>query len=232
MDIINLLKNTEGKILEFKQDLSSPMGILRAMVAFANTAGGTILIGVADKSKHVSGVQDPLAMEEKLANLTSDHIAPQLLPEIEVIPWRNVYLLAIQIFPSSARPHYLKQQGIEKGTYIRVGSTNRLVDKIMLSELQRIKIEDSFDKQSMPELDVEAIDLHVAAKIFSPIRKLDKAALESLDLITTYQRKKVPTVGGIILFGKDRLKLFPDAWIQVGRFAGVTKTNIIDTQEI
>ena len=232
MDITHLLKNTECKTLEFKQDLSSPMGILRTMVAFANTAGGTLLIGVEDQSKHIQGVQDPLALEEKIANLTSDHITPQLLPEIEVIPWRNVYLLAIQIFPSSVRPHYLKQQGIEKGTYIRVGSTNRSVDKIMLSELQRIKIEDSFDKQSMPELGVEAIDLPMASKIFAPIRKLDKAALESLDLVTTYQRKKVPTVGGIILFGKDRLTLFPDAWIQVGRFTGVTKTSITDTQEI
>jgi ATP-dependent DNA helicase RecG len=44
--------------------------------------------------------------------------------------------------------------------------------------------------------------------------------------------KKVPTAGGILLFGKEKLKIFPDAWIQVGRFAGITKTHIIDTQEI
>jgi predicted HTH transcriptional regulator len=36
----------------------------------------------------------------------------------------------------------------------------------------------------------------------------------------------------MILFGKNRLKYFPDAWIQVGRFSGKTKTNIRDTQEI
>src|SRR5262249_16314293 len=45
-------------------------------------------------------------------------------------------------------------------------------------------------------------------------------------------QKKVPTAGGMILFGKDRLKYFPDAWIQVGRFAGHTKTKIFDTQQI
>jgi len=232
MDITKLLKDSEGKTLEFKQDLSSPMGVLRTMVAFANTAGGTILIGVEDKTKHICGIKNPLMVEEKLANLINDHIMPQLLPEIEVIPWRNGYLLAVQIFPSSTRPHYLKQQGIEKGTYIRVGSTNRLVDKTMLSELQRVKIEDSFDKQPLAELNSEAIDFRVVSELFASVRKLNKEDLESLDLMTTCQRRKVPTFGGMILFGRDRHKYFPDAWIQVGRFVGINKTKIFDTQEI
>jgi len=180
----------------------------------------------------VCGVQDPLALEEKLANLTNDCIVPQLLPEIEVVPWRNTYLLVVQVFPSSVKPHFLKKQGLEKGTYIRVGSSNRLADKITLVELQRVKFEDSFDKQAMLDLSSEAIDFRVASELFAPVKKLSKTDLDSMDLATTYQQKKVPTAGGIILFGKGRLKYFPDAWIQVGRFAGVTKTHIVDTQEI
>jgi predicted HTH transcriptional regulator len=60
-----LLKGQEGKTFEFKRDLSSPEGILKCMVAFANTAGGIIIIGVEDATKHVRGVQDVLATEEK-----------------------------------------------------------------------------------------------------------------------------------------------------------------------
>ena len=48
MDVLELLKKPEGKTLEFKRDLSSPGGILRVLVAFANTAGGTLIIGVED----------------------------------------------------------------------------------------------------------------------------------------------------------------------------------------
>jgi len=40
-----------GKTLEFKRDLSSPDGILKCMVAFANAAGGIIIIGVEDGTK-------------------------------------------------------------------------------------------------------------------------------------------------------------------------------------
>lgn len=232
MDIAHLLKQPEGKTLEFKENLNSPRGVLRAIVAFANTAGGTVIIGVEDKTKHVCGVESPHDLEEKLANLIDDSIDPQILPEIEVVPWRKLYLLVVQVFPSSARPHYLKQEGAEKGVYIRVGSTNRLADAIMQTELQRVKVEDSFDKQPISASSSEAIDFQVAAELFAPVKKLTQVDLESLDLVTKYQEKKVPTAGGLILFGKDRLKHFPDAWIQVGRFAGVTKTKIFDTQEI
>lgn len=39
MNLLELLKRPEGKTLEFKRDLSSPEGVLRSLVAFANTAG-------------------------------------------------------------------------------------------------------------------------------------------------------------------------------------------------
>ena len=71
MNLTKLLCSPEGKTLEFKRNLSSPEGFLRTAVAFANTAGGTILIGVEDRTRHVRGVPDPLAVEERVANLVS-----------------------------------------------------------------------------------------------------------------------------------------------------------------
>ena len=41
----------------------------------------------------------------------------------------------------------------------------------------------------------------------------------------------MPTVGGMILFGKERERHFPDAWIQAGRFAGTDKSRILDRAE-
>jgi predicted HTH transcriptional regulator len=55
VDVVELLKRPEGKTLEFKRDLSTPDGVLKTIVAFANTAGGTLLLGVEDKSRHVRG---------------------------------------------------------------------------------------------------------------------------------------------------------------------------------
>lgn len=48
MEISDLIKQPESKVLEFKRDLSSVGPILKTIVAFANTAGGTLIIGLAN----------------------------------------------------------------------------------------------------------------------------------------------------------------------------------------
>ena len=105
MNLLELLKRPEGKTLEFKRDLSSPEGVLRSLVAFANTAGGTVLVGVEDRTRHVRGVHEPLDLEERLANLISDSIVPRLVPELELIPWRRSHVVAVQVHASPVRPH-------------------------------------------------------------------------------------------------------------------------------
>jgi ATP-dependent DNA helicase RecG len=232
MDLLDLLKRHEGKTLEFKRDLSSPDGALKTIVAFANTAGGTILVGVEDRTGHVRGVHDVLELEERAANLISDSIAPRLAPAIEILPWRRTQVLAIQVYPSPTRPHYLKRAGVDSGTYVRVGSTNRRADAEMIQELRRTARGESFDEQPMPDLDSEALDFRAASESFAAIRTISRRDLVTLRLLTEYQGRKVPTVAGILLFGHDRERHFPDAWIQVGRFAGVDKAQIADHAEI
>lgn len=227
-----LLTRPEGKTLEFKRDLSSPDGVLKTIVAFANTAGGTLLVGVEDRTGHVRGVRDALDLEEQLANLISDAVAPRLVPDIEILPWRRTQVLAVQIHPSPARPHYLKPEGIESGVYVRVASTNRRADAEMVQELRRFARGESFDEQPMPDLNSEALDFRAASESFAPIRKLGQRDLETLRLITDHQGRKVPTVGGVLLFGLDRERHFPDAWIQAGRFRGADKSHIADRAEI
>ena len=232
MDFVDLLKRPEGKTLEFKRDLSSPDGVLRSIVAFANTAGGTLLLGVEDKTRHVRGVQNPLAMEERLANVISDSVLPRLVPELEILPWRRTHVLAVQVYPSPSRPHYLKRAGLDTGVYVRVGSSNRRADSDMIEELRRFARGEAYDEQTMPEFDSEALDFRVASESFAPVRRLGRADLETLRLVAKHQGRKVPTVGGMLLFGKQRERLFPDAWIQAGRFRGVDKTHIADSVQI
>ena len=84
LSIENLIAQPESKTLEFKRDLSSPKSLLRTLVAFANTAGGRLIIGVGD-DRQIVGVKDPLDEEERLCNLVADTIAPRLVPNIELI---------------------------------------------------------------------------------------------------------------------------------------------------
>ena len=231
MDLIDLLRKPEGKTLEFKRDLSSANPFLRSVVAFSNTSGGTILIGVEDRTRHVMGIADPVALEERVANLVVDSISPKVLPDIEILRYSDRHLLAVRVYPSSSRPHSLGADP-ETGVYVRVGSTNRIADEHLVAEMRRYARRESFDERPMPELDSGAIDFRAASESFSEFRRLMQRDLDILRLCVTHQGSRVPTVGGILLFGRNRLAHFPDAWIQAGRFSGIDKTNILDRAEL
>jgi predicted HTH transcriptional regulator len=222
----------EGKTLEFKRDLTSPEGVLKAIVAFANTSGGVILIGAEDRTRKVKGIGDVLAEEERLASLIADSISPTLVPSMEVLPWRKTQALAIEIYPSPNRPHYLHRLGPAAGVFVRVGSTNRRADEFLIEEMRRYNQVSSFDEQPMPDLNSEAIDFRAASEYFKPVRKLTPHGLQSLKLTASYQGRIVPTIGGVLLFGAARLRHFPDAWIQAGRFAGRDRRRILDSVEV
>lgn len=231
MDLAVLLQQEEGKTLEFKRDLSSPDKALQTLIAFANTAGGVLLLGVENRTKQVVGIADPLREEERLANLIADRIEPRLVPTVEIVAWRSVQVIAVEIYPSPNRPHRLKNLGLENGVFVRIGSTNRRADQPLIHEMRRMARNETYDESLLPHLDSEAIDFRVAAELFPRRPGLDRAALQTLRVLARQERKLVPTVGGLLLFGKAPEREFPDAWIQCGRFAGTNKSVLADTLE-
>ena len=231
MDLAHLLVQSEGKTLEFKRDLSSLKRILRTVVAFANTSGGTLLIGVDDTTHDVRGVRNAREEEERLTNLVTDSISPQLVPDVELLRYREEMVLGVAVYPSPRRPHYLGDSP-ETGTYVRVGSTNRIADRDLVAEMRRVSRGEGFDEQPMPELDSEAIDMDVVSDSFSEYRRILDGDADLLGLLTSHQGRRVPSVGGMLLFGRDRLAHFPDAWIQAGRFAGLDRSHISEQIEL
>ena len=115
-----------------------------------------------------------------MASLISDHIAPRLMPEIEILRWRRTQVLAVQLHPSANRPHYLKREGPDGGVYVRVGSTNRRADRELIEELHQFARGEAFDEQPMPDLDSEVLDFRAASESFAPVRRICRRDLEIL----------------------------------------------------
>lgn len=227
----HLLTQPEGKTLEFKRDLSSPKPLLKTLVAFANTAGGRLVVGVDDQ-RRVVGVAQPLDDEERLCNLIADSISPRLVPSIELITVDGHTLLVVDVFVSGSRPHWIKAEGPEQGVYVRLGSTSRQADQQLIEELRRSAQGVAFDEIPMPELGVDDLDLATARQLFQGISPLDEQALRTLKLLTPTQGHWVPTQGAVLLFGKNRRMHFSDAWVQCGRFLGTDKAAIFDHMDI
>lgn len=230
--ITQIITMPGGKTLEFKRNLSSPINILKTLVAFANSAGGRLLIGVEDETREVLGIENPLDEEERLCNLIADSIEPRLVPNVDLISFEDKTLLIVEVYPSGSRPHWLRTEGPEEGVYVRLGSTNRKADWELIAELKRGAEGKSFDEQALPDMTIDDLDFDAATACFERHRKLVKNDLESLRLVARHQGHLVPTVGGMLVFGKDREMVFPDAWIQCGRFIGKDKADIFDHIDI
>ena len=79
-----MIQKEENKTLEFKENTKSLDRILKTIIAFANTAGGTMLIGIRDGTKEIVGVTNVLEDELKIANAIATTIRPLLSVDINI----------------------------------------------------------------------------------------------------------------------------------------------------
>lgn len=231
--IEGFLAHDEGKTLEFKESCRPLKRIVRTVVAFANTAGGTIVIGVRDKTKEVVGIADPLVDEERLANAFADGVRPLLLPDVQIHAWRKRQLLVVTV-PHAVGPFHVRSEGAESGVYVRrLGSTNRPAGPELLAELQRLARNTFFDEQACSETSSEDIDFRAASELFTEVsRPLTPPKRRSLGLVLSQGAREVPSVGAVLLFGKTRARLFPSATIRCARFLGKDTAKFLDQTEI
>jgi ATP-dependent DNA helicase RecG len=233
MNIELLLKEPESKTLEFKKDLSSINPILKTIVAFANTAGGLIIIGRSPEG-NIVGIEDIFKAEEKLANAIADSISPIILPEIEIVTIQGKNLIVLKVSHWKG-PFYIRSLGIPNGVFVRLGSTSRPAGTELIAELQRSTSLTSFDQQPLNELSKNSIDDEKVKKIFAKTtKKITEEKLLSLGVLTHSSNGVVPSIGGLILFGKEkeRTRLVADARVSCARFAGDTKAEFLDQHDI
>ena len=232
MEITHYLKQQKGKTLEFKENCLPLFKIVQTVVAFANTAGGALIIGVRDKTREVIGLSDPLKEEERLANAFADGIRPLMIPDIQFSSFRNRNLIIVSV-PHAICPYYMRSEGPEKGVYIRLGSTNRRAGPDMIETIRRLSRNISFDEQPCTEINSEGIDFRAASEFFASVsRQLTPSISKTLGLIISQGGRDIPTQGAVLLFGKNRQQFFPDAVIRCARFQGTNTNRFLDHLEI
>jgi predicted HTH transcriptional regulator len=175
---------------------------------------------------------DPLADEERLANAFADGIRPLLVPDIQIHAWRKLHLIVVTV-PHAVGPFYVRSEGPEAAVYVRLGSTNRPAGPELLAELQRLARNTFFDEQPCADVRSEDIDFRDASELFAAVsRPLTPAKQRSLGLVVTHSAREMPSIGAVLLFGKNRGRLFPSATIRCARFLGKDTAKFLDQTEI
>ena len=134
-----LVKQGEGQHLEFKKKANHPEKVVKELVAFANTDGGTLLLGVDDNGT-VSGVRaiegELFAIEEAIEK----YIRPTLTYSTEIIRINEKKGVAsLRISPKQEKVYYIKKNGgNRKGiAFIRKRDQSLKASKEMREILER-----------------------------------------------------------------------------------------------
>ncbi len=242
--LIDEIKAGENSNLEFKVEIPQKSEkYIKTIVAFANTSGGKIIIGIDDKTHNIVGVDknEVFKMMDNITNTISDMCYPQIFPNIEITTINEKCLIVIEIYPGANRPYYIKSLGKEKGTFIRVSGTSRLVDEAILKDLELQGSRHSFDEMVCVE---EKYNPDKAQKLCTTIQKYMISSLK-----TEEEKNKIPNITiqnlinwGIIknmegtLFPTNALILltnntFPFAKIQCALFKGTERVVFLDKRD-
>ena len=172
----------ESETLELKQELTK--NIKKEIVAFANSKGGTIYIGITDTGE-ILGLKDIKSDIESLSGMIREGIIGNLTTytdiEIKEIDKKDVIELHITSAPE--KPYYLADKGLKSsGVYIRHGSsTIQATDEI----IRKMLIESS--KKSFEEeiSNVQELTFDYAKEIFKKRNiEFSNEKFKSLKMIT------------------------------------------------
>jgi len=128
--ITKLIQQGEHQTQDFKYCISDSKKIARSLVAFANTDGGRLLVGVKDNGR-IAGVRsdEEYYMIESAAKIYSK-------PEIEFTTRQHLIegktVLEVIIEPSTKKPHFARDEEGKWWAYFRKADENRLANKIMI----------------------------------------------------------------------------------------------------
>lgn len=128
----------ESKSVEFKESLpDKSIKYMKTVVAFANGNGGKLIFGIQDNTCEVVGIPDDDIFKtmDAITNAISDSCEPAIIPDISLQTIEDKTIIIVEVSSGRQRPYYIKSQGMEKGTYVRVSGTTRAADSYMVKEL-------------------------------------------------------------------------------------------------
>ena len=113
-----LIAQGESTRLEFKRSISAAHRIARTLVAFANTSGGTLLIGVTDDGI-IAGVSSESREMHKIEEAADQLAEPPLSITYETLLPDGRKVLIITIEESTEKPHYALDETGRRTIYVR-----------------------------------------------------------------------------------------------------------------
>lgn len=235
VELLNIIENGENSYIEFKEEGTKAKELAEEIVAFANSEGGTILIGVSDDGK-IKGITDK-NIEEKIMNVCRNNCIPNIIPVYESVELDGLRISVVNIPKGLNKPYYT----VDHKYYIRVGTTKRIASREELMRLFEANGSIHFDISPVYDTSVKDLNLDIVRDYFLKYNTFDlyeedKKSLERIlinaDILKEVEGKAMCSVGGLLIFGKNADNIMPQNGISFAHFRGNEVTDELIDKKI
>lgn len=216
----DLIRKGESETLEFKKSLGEWKEIIQVISAFANTKGGTIILGINEERK-VFGVQIGKRTTEDLTNKIRRNTDPKISPRILVNNLDGEDIITIKVEESKSKPVFAFDR-----TYKRVGkSTVRATSE----EIRKMALEGKkiyWDEQICEEASLKHVDEEKVRWFLREARTErglpidENTPIKQMLTQLKLKRDHKPTNAAIILFGIQPKRFFLQSAVKCVHFHG------------
>lgn len=213
MSIEEVQKHKEDQTFDCKSIQIDPKTLAITIVAFANADGGTIAIGVSDKTRKIEGVDQHTEKLNELLRVPLDFCNPSVPITSDLLPCTdkdgNDNHILLMYIPASSELH---ANQVDEA-YMRVGDKSRKLTFEERIQLMYDKGERYYEDTAVYGATVDDIDM-AAVERYTELIGYAKSAKQYLHennnfIATNAKGEEQVSVACILLFGKYPQKFFP-----------------------
>lgn len=220
--------DVESTQLELKREAPKNDQIVKTVIGFCNQNGGKLVVGVNDDGS-IHGVQESEIEQllESIERSIYDSCSPSIIPRLYTQNFQGKHIIVIEVSAGMNKPYHKRTEGLEKGTYIRLGKHTARATKEIIKELQWQSQGIDFEATPVYQATIDDIDTKKLENFLNRRRK-NKVEYPSDDVLIAYNAvvyehsKRYPTVLGVLLFGRDPQRYLTEAMIICSHFKGTS----------
>ncbi len=225
IELIELIGRGEDSRTQFKQTITNAESLAGDLVAFSNSKGGRILIGVNDQGVVIGLSADDICRINQLAsNTATDLVRPTINPATENVSAGGFLVMVVTVQEGISKPY-----ADNKGVYwVKSGADKRRASR---EELQRIfqsadlvhADEVSVEGTSVGDIDPDHFGAFFEKQYGVPLDKaLDKDGISMAQLLNNLGLAQGASLNlaGLMLFGRDPQRHRPAFVIKAVSFVG------------
>ena len=225
-DVVSRLREqrTDSSSVEAKRATDALPGSLRpTLSAFSNTAGGIVVLGLAEElGFQATGVADGAKMLADFGAMCAGELEPPIRPRsLEIVRFEGVDLVVAEIsaLPIDDKPCFVLKQGKERGSYIRTSDGDRRMTTHEIATLTGNRTQPRDDElvvqgATLADLSQTAVSQFLArlrsrnARAF-PLELEDERLLTSVGAVAKVDGEVVPTRAGLLALGVRPQQFYP-----------------------